>query len=107
MKFLKIGALSVALPAFLVAIMGVAGSLIIALAMPRFWPVALLTLASTFLASYNINCAIVGKCVVWAWVLAGVMLFEITMIAVIALGSKSTFKAMYSVNKGEGSKLKQ
>lgn len=72
-KFVKIGKLTIALQALLAFVSGVFVSLAI-LAVGGFSSTAVVTslvgLISCTYAAYVINCTIVGKCTVLAWVLA-------------------------------------
>ena len=69
-KFVQVGSLTLSAPAFVVALTGVVVSVGMTIAAPKLIFASLLVLAAFFVAAYNVNCAIVGNCSVWAWVLA-------------------------------------
>ena len=92
-NFVQIGGLRIALPALLVAAVGIAASLVLTLVAPKFWVAWVVLLGMTFLASYNINCNIVGHCVVFAWIMAGILLFELVTLAIMAITAKPVVNA--------------
>jgi hypothetical protein len=66
-KIITVGQLKMTLPAFITAVCGFVAAVVIS------WKVnimvGLVVLPSFFIASYNVNCATVGHCTTWAWIL--------------------------------------
>ena len=86
-KVILVGKFALTLPAFITAILGLVLGVAISFTM-NLWA-GLFIVAAFFLAAYNVNCAVVGKCVAWAWVLTGVyMLYAIpTVLADVMLSA--------------------
>jgi len=62
-----IGKLKMSLFAFIVAICGIFIGLMFSFKLHPL--LGIVITGSFFLAAYNINCVIVGKCEIWAWIL--------------------------------------
>lgn len=75
-KRVMVAGLEVTVPALIVASIGLLTGLAVVLIHPNMVPVGLIVVASTFLQAYNINCAVVGKCNAWAWVLGGLFILH-------------------------------
>ena len=69
-KFVHIGSLTLSVPAFIIAVTGIVLSIAVTLYVPKLFVASLVMLAVFFVAAYNANCAVVGHCNVWAWVLS-------------------------------------
>lgn len=52
----------------------------------------------TSLASYNVNCAQVGHCYLWAWVLTSIFIVSVIM-SVVALSTMKSNKALDTIIK--------
>lgn len=64
---IMVGNLKMSLFSFVTAVSGILIGIIFAMKVNLF--AGLIITGSFFLAAYNINCVIVGKCKIWAWVL--------------------------------------
>lgn len=64
-----VGPLKVTYPAFLVLLAGVVGA-VITLFIPYGVFVSIYLILMASVASYTINCTLVGNCTMWAWLLA-------------------------------------
>jgi len=78
-RTVTVGKLKMSLFAFITALCGILLGLITAFKVNLY--VGLVLTASFFIAAYNINCVIVGKCNTWAWILLIIYLLN-TIIAV-------------------------
>ena len=69
MQFIRVGAVRLALPALLVALLGISLGLTITAMSPRQVLVGVAVSGMFLLASYGINCSITGGCdkLAWAW----------------------------------------
>lgn len=84
MKIITIGALRMTLPSFITAICGMTIGVSLLFVMPQLWPMSLMIVAAFLVGAYNVNCAVVGNCNAWAWILATVYIVY-TLIVVGAM----------------------
>ena len=73
-KTMTVGKLKMSLFSFIVAVCGILLGLITSFKV-NLWAGLIIT-ASFFIAAYNLNCVIVGKCHIWAWILLIVYLLN-------------------------------
>lgn len=83
MKTITVGSLRLALPAFITLVCGVIMSIGLMITNPTMWVTSLLIMAVFIIAAYNVNCAIVGKCNAWAWVLVSVYIVYTIAVLII------------------------
>ena len=97
MKTVTIGSLTISQQAFIVAITGLVLGLVLLVVLPKeFKIIGLLSILSSFVASYNVNCTLVGHCVLWAWFLTGVAIFNAVVYIFIAFTNKDRLRNMYT-----------
>ena len=84
MKFVTILGARITLPAAIVAALGVVIGLSMILIHHALLLPSLMLVATFFLTAYNMNCAVVGQCEVWAW-----LLFALFMVMFITSGGLS------------------
>ena len=79
----------------LVAGLGLVAGILLAIVVPKFWMAALAMVFAFFVVAYNINCVMVGRCVVWGWFLTLLYLcYGIGTICLIFADKKSLVKAL-------------
>lgn len=85
-KTITLGELTLSIQSFIVAVVGIFASLVLAVFVR---PIAgAMTLLAFFVAAYNVNCTLVGQCTVWAWTLTGLYgLYVVLILASIILRS--------------------
>jgi hypothetical protein len=80
-KMISIGHLNVTMASFIILMAGLVVVTIVIILSPN--PVglvsALFLALSSVLAAYNVNCAQLGQCQVWAWVLTGLYVLGVTL----------------------------
>jgi hypothetical protein len=86
---MTVGPLKVSYPAFLVLLAGVIGA-VITLFMPYGVFVSIYLIIFASIASYTVNCTLVGNCTIWAWCL--VVLDIIVIITAISRASMMGLK---------------
>jgi hypothetical protein len=98
-KTVKIDDLEISMQAFITAMAG----LVLGVAMSTLVNVwsGFLIVAVFFVAAYNVNCAVVGKCINWSWILVAVyVLYAIAMVAfIVSGGSKGKGKMLRMMRK--------
>jgi len=78
-----IGSLNITIPALITAISGLILGIILAFKINMY--MGLILLPVILIAAYNVNCAIVGHCTTWAWILTGVYMLYVLMVSVMML----------------------
>jgi hypothetical protein len=86
-SFITVGKLTLSIQAFITALVGIVIGTMVILRGGVF--LGVLTTGLFFVTAYSVNCMVVGKCVVWAWVLAIVY----TLYAVLAVLSGGAYFA--------------
>jgi hypothetical protein len=79
MQFINIRGYSVALPAVIIAAVGLFIGVSMIVVTPKLFLAGLSVMASFLIAAYNVNCVVVGSCEMWAWTLFG--LFIVALLA--------------------------
>jgi len=74
-KIITVGKLKLTLPAMITVVGGMVVGLITALKFS--WLAGIIMILVFFVAAYNINCATVGHCTTWAWVLTIIYLINV------------------------------
>ena len=82
-KKMVVGKLKMSLFAFIVAICGIFVGLIFSFKVHPL--LGIVITGAFFLAAYNINCVIVGKCEIWAWILLIIYLLNTISVSYKAL----------------------
>ena len=75
---MSVGSLKITQQAFIISIVGAIAGIFIA--MKGMVIPGLIVMAGAFLAAYNSNCAVVGHCNTWAWILAIFYSLSLTML---------------------------
>jgi len=97
MKTITIGSLTISQQAFIVAITGLVVGLVLLVTLPKgFKVLGLISILTSFVASYNVNCTLVGQCVVWAWVLTAMAIFNAVVYVVLAFTNKDRLRQIYT-----------
>ena len=92
-KMVTVGSWKITLAALITLISGLVLAVVF-LFMGRFGLILSMWVLLLFvLASYNVNCAQMGHCRVWAWTLTILYVVYVTIIAVAALTKKETILA--------------
>lgn len=98
---ITIGTLKISLFAFVVAVLGIIIGLLMSIYVNPI--LGLFTTGGFFVAAYNLNCVIVGKCKIWAWILYVIYLINaFGIIFQFAFNRKvntDKFNAIYGLNK--------
>ena len=100
-KTIVVGDLKMSLFSFIIAAAGIVLGLVISFNYSIF--IGLITTASLFLAAYNLNCVIVGKCKTWAWILFVIYLLNV----ILSLLANFGLSYLYSPKSGSGSSSKK
>jgi hypothetical protein len=74
-----IGTLHLSLQAAITVVAGVIIGLATIIVFPSRWLLGFALTAAFFLAAYNVNCVVVGKCKTWAWILTAFYLAYIAL----------------------------
>jgi hypothetical protein len=93
-----LGKLTLSIQSFIVAVVGLVISVLLSfLVHPIAGAMSLLTF---FMAAYNVNCVVVGKCVQWAWALVVVYgLYLVFVLGSLAFGVANSASLMSNVSK--------
>jgi hypothetical protein len=101
MKTITIGSLTISRQSFIIAVSGIIAGIILMIVLPGAAKVTgLFTILVFFMASYNVNCTLVGHCNTWAWILTfGAILNAIMYIVVfVGVATRKKSSPLYSPN---------
>jgi hypothetical protein len=94
-RIITIGKVKISLPSLVMVVAGIIVSLIVSLSVNVWFGLGLLPVF--LLSAYNVNCSIVGHCVLWAWVLVSIFLLQLlSYIMIIMMSSKKDLKRLFS-----------
>lgn len=108
-KVISIGKLKITLPAFIILVTGLTAVLFIILLAPYFWFVALYLLFVVLVSTYAVNCTIVGKCRIYAWIVCAVAILSYVFVVISLvlrvreLNRMSTFRLDIKPNASKAS----
>jgi hypothetical protein len=95
-RIVTIGSLKLTLAAFITLLSGVVLALGIALLGGAFTFVSLYVLLLFVVIAYNVNCAQVGHCKVWAWFLTIVYVVYASIFTLAILTNKESIKKVFA-----------
>lgn len=93
-RTVQIGSIKVCYPAFVTLICGLIISILISASGQLV--LGVLTFGVFLLTTYNVNCAVVGNCTTWAWVLMCVYIFYVLSAVSVAAGISKSKESMYT-----------
>jgi hypothetical protein len=99
-KFINIGGIKVSRASFFILITGAIISLILAIFLPFPYSIiiSVLVLLFSIMNAYTINCAQVGHCKIWAWILTSVFVVYLCIYSAILLINKDKIFNIPKIN---------
>jgi len=92
-RVITIGKLKITLPSLIVAVAGLVLAVVASIAV-NIWA-GLGTALVMFIASFNVNCAVVGHCTTWAWLLTSIyFIYAILVIIAVPFATKDVLKRL-------------
>jgi len=78
-----------------IASLGLVAGILLTLFAPKFWISGLALVLGFFVVAYNVNCVLVGKCIVWGMFLTVLYsVYAVMLLLLIFFNKKGLIKAM-------------